>query len=191
MHPFAFHVVYDSARYVDTRCGLDPPQARRRVDLEHSRTASGLDDIDATERQLVYLGRPNRQIAKLAIQLERPRVTAAMQVGAEITRGRLPDHGSDCLAADDDHAQVLIVGFLDIFLHQRILLKVAEHAVDTPGGRQRAGQDDAATLGATADLEDDRKPSHRCDGALEFLRLTHNGSAGHGHTSSVKQLHAE
>jgi hypothetical protein len=186
-----FHISYDGFGHVDAGGGFDPFEPGRRVDLENSWSTCGLNDVNATEPQLVDLGSFDGQIASLAVEPIWPGQSATMQVRSEISWRRLPHHGGDRSSADDDYADVLVMGLPNVLLNESVLLKVAQDTVDSACSWERPSQDNSSPLGAPPDFEDNWKTPDCGNRVFKLPWLAYDCCARHRHASPVQELHAE
>src|SRR5690606_26606300 len=115
--------------------------------------------------QPMYRSSLNRQGYQVVAGLQRAGAGATVEVSPELPDGRLPLHGSDTAIANDDQPPVASFGLGDELLNQHLADAVpVQNAQYIAGSGHITGQDNALSLGALQQLDDERRAAHlpRC-----------------------------
>jgi hypothetical protein len=111
-----------------------------------------------------------------------------VDVRSELVALCLPTHRGDDSVADDERTNVAPFGFGDEPLDQNVLLGALQGLDDRFGDPGVRSEDDADSLGALQQFDDDRRTSDPVDGRQHVLTVPHEGGGGDADVVSGEDL---
>lgn len=133
-------------------------ESRRSINLKHERAATGAHQINTSNVQTHGLGGLDGDTLFLVGELDTSSLTTLVEIATKIVVERLALHAGDHAGANHEGTDVHAGGFFDVFLKQNVrsLFVIEVESLESGlGGFFGLGQNDAVTMSARGELDDD------------------------------------